>query len=76
MIVRAWKKKIKKKKGKIGMVKMLIPQKATSTSIMGRQKYNVFISNPVKKGNSLMSMVKYNEDSGVVKIEQRKSNNG
>lgn len=75
VLVRAQKRKKQKKKGTIKMVKTLIPKKTTPTSIMGRQNYSVFVSNPVKNGSSLMSMVKYNEDSGEVKVEQRKSNN-
>ena len=75
VLVRVRKREKHRKKGAIEMVKTLIPKKPAPTSIMGKQNYSVFISNPVKNGSSLMSMVKYNEDSGAVKVEQRKSNN-
>ena len=73
--MRARKRKKQRKKGlKMGMMKTLAPKKAEPTSILSKRKYNVFISNPAKKGSSLMSMVKYNQDSGEIKYEQRKSN--
>ena len=72
------KHKKRKKKGLIiGMLtKTLVPKKTAPGSIMSKRSYKVFISNPAKKGSSLMSMAKYNQDSGVVKNEFRKSNNG
>lgn len=67
---------VKRKKGRIiEMMKLMVPQKANSTSVMSRQKYSVFTPNPAKKGSSLMSMTQYNKNSGVVKNEQRKRNN-
>lgn len=70
------KSPVKRKKGRImEMVKLMVPQKPASSSIMSRKKYNVFISNPAKKGSSLMSMTQYNKDSGVIKNERNKSNN-
>lgn len=63
------------KKGQIKkMLKLLVPQKPQSTSILSSKKYNVFMPNPAKKGDSLMSMTTYNKDSGVIKNDQRKSN--
>lgn len=58
------------------MVKTSTPRKTAQTSIMSKNSYKVFHSNPAKKGSSLMSMAKYNQDSGVATNERRKSKNG
>lgn len=58
------------------MLKLLVPQKPQSTSILSSKKYNVFMPSPVKKGDSLMSMTTYNKDSGVINNDKRKSNDG
>lgn len=67
-----------KKKGLIsGMItKTLVPKKTAPRSVMSKRSYKIFVSNPAKKGSSLMSMAKYNQDSGVVKNGRRKSNDG
>ena len=67
-----------RKKGlNIGMVvKALASQNKVQTSVMGKRKYKVFIANPVQKGHSLMSIAKYNKDSGEIENERRKANNG
>lgn len=55
------------------MIKALAPQKTAPSSLLSRHRYKAVVSPVKKSGKSVMSMAKYNKDSGVEKHEQKET---